>query len=151
MDDAIVAYIRKQYNLLIGDRTSETIKMEIGSAGDFEQLPSMEIRGRDLLTGLPKTIEITGEEIAEALKDTVTAIVDTVKSTLEQTPPELAADIMDRGIVLTGGGALLRNLDKVISKETNMPVIIAENPLDCVAVGTGMALDHIDLFKNKNK
>ncbi|KMY54902.1 MULTISPECIES: rod shape-determining protein [Bacillaceae] len=151
MDDAIVAYIRKQYNLLIGDRTSETIKMEIGSAGDFEQLPSMEIRGRDLLTGLPKTIEITGEEIADALKDTVTAIVDTVKSTLEQTPPELAADIMDRGIVLTGGGALLRNLDKVISKETNMPVIIAENPLDCVAIGTGMALDHIDLFKNKNK
>ncbi|MFK2824528.1 rod shape-determining protein [Bacillus sp. B190/17] len=151
MDDAIVAYIRKQYNLLIGDRTSETIKMEIGSAGDFEELPSMEIRGRDLLTGLPKTIEITGEEIADALKDTVTAIVDTVKSTLEQTPPELAADIMDRGIVLTGGGALLRNLDKVISKETNMPVIIAENPLDCVAIGTGMALDHIDLFKNKNK
>ncbi|KAB7708617.1 MreB/Mrl family cell shape determining protein [Bacillus aerolatus] len=151
MDDAIVAYIRKQYNLLIGDRTSETIKMEIGSAGDFEQIPSMEIRGRDLLTGLPKTIEITGAEIADALKDTVTAIVDTVKSTLEQTPPELAADIMDRGIVLTGGGALLRNLDKVISKETNMPVIIAENPLDCVAIGTGMALDHIDLFKNKGK
>lgn len=151
MDDAIVAYIRKQYNLLIGDRTSETIKMEIGSAGDFEDIPNMEIRGRDLLTGLPKTIEITGEEIAEALKDTVYAIVDTVKSTLEKTPPELAADIMDRGIVLTGGGALLRNLDKVISNETNMPVIIAENPLDCVAVGTGMALDHIDLFKNRNK
>ncbi|WP_203361601.1 rod shape-determining protein [Bacillus sp. REN10] len=151
MDDAIVAYIRKQYNLLIGDRTSETIKMEIGSAGDFEEIPSMEIRGRDLLTGLPKTIEITGKEIADALKDTVYAIVDTVKSTLEKTPPELAADIMDRGIVLTGGGALLRNLDKVISQETNMPVLIAENPLDCVAVGTGLALDHIHLFKNKNK
>ncbi|WP_338750429.1 rod shape-determining protein [Bacillus sp. FJAT-52991] len=151
MDDAIVAYIRKQYNLLIGDRTSETIKMEIGSAGDFEEIPSMEIRGRDLLTGLPKTIEITGQEIADALKDTVYAIVDTVKSTLEKTPPELAADIMDRGIVLTGGGALLRNLDKVISQETNMPVLIAENPLDCVAVGTGLALDHIHLFKNKSK
>ncbi|PAQ16350.1 rod shape-determining protein [Bacillus sp. FJAT-42315] len=151
MDDAIVAYIRKQYNLLIGDRTSETIKMEIGSAGDFEEIPNMEIRGRDLLTGLPKTIEITGQEIADALKDTVYAIVDTVKSTLEKTPPELAADIMDRGIVLTGGGALLRNLDKVISQETNMPVLIAENPLDCVAVGTGLALDHIHLFKNKNK
>ncbi|OZI11304.1 rod shape-determining protein [Bacillaceae bacterium SAS-127] len=151
MDDAIVAYIRKQYNLLIGDRTSEAIKMEIGSAGDFEEIPNMEIRGRDLLTGLPKTIEITGQEIADALKDTVYAIVDTVKSTLEKTPPELAADIMDRGIVLTGGGALLRNLDKVISQETNMPVLIAEDPLDCVAVGTGLALDHIHLFKNKNK
>jgi rod shape-determining protein MreB len=125
------------------------IKMEIGSAGDAEGIPNMEIRGRDLLTGLPKTIEITAQEIADALKDTVYAIVDTVKGTLEKTPPELAADIMDRGIVLTGGGALLRNLDKVISKETNMPVIIAENPLDCVAVGTGLALDHIHLFKNK--
>ncbi|MBM7648948.1 rod shape-determining protein MreB [Bacillus ectoiniformans] len=151
MDDAIIAYIRKQYNLLIGDRTAETIKMEVGSAGDVEGIDSMEIRGRDLLTGLPKTIEITAEEIADALKDTVYSIVDTVKSTLEQTPPELAADIMDRGIVLTGGGALLRNLDKVISKETNMPVLIAEDPLDCVAVGTGMALDHIHLFKNKSK
>ncbi len=149
MDDAIIAYIRKQYNLLIGDRTAETIKMEIGSAGDAGDIPNMEIRGRDLLTGLPKTIEITAQEIADALKDTVYAIVETVKGTLEKTPPELAADIMDRGIVLTGGGALLRNLDKVISKETNMPVIIAENPLDCVAVGTGLALDHIHLFKNK--
>ncbi|WP_309089656.1 rod shape-determining protein [Domibacillus sp.] len=149
MDDAIIAYIRKQYNLLIGDRTAEMIKMEIGSAGDAESIPNLEIRGRDLLTGLPKTIEITAQEIADALKDTVYAIVETVKSTLEKTPPELAADIMDRGIVLTGGGALLRNLDKVISKETNMPVIIAENPLDCVAVGTGLALDHIHLFKNK--
>ncbi|OLN23492.1 rod shape-determining protein [Domibacillus antri] len=149
MDDAIIAYIRKQYNLLIGDRTAEMIKMEIGSAGEVEDIPNMEIRGRDLLTGLPKTIEITAQEIADALRDTVYAIVDTVKGTLEKTPPELAADIMDRGIVLTGGGALLRNLDKVISKETNMPVIIAENPLDCVAVGTGLALDHIHLFKNK--
>lgn len=149
MDDAIIAYIRKQYNLLIGDRTAEMIKMEIGSAGDAEKIPNLEIRGRDLLTGLPKTIEITAQEIADALKDTVYAIVDTVKGTLEKTPPELAADIMDRGIVLTGGGALLRNLDKVISQETNMPVIIAENPLDCVAVGTGLALDHIHLFKNK--
>ncbi|HZG71040.1 MAG TPA: rod shape-determining protein [Chondromyces sp.] len=151
MDEAMIAYIRKQYNLLIGDRTAEAIKMEIGSAGDPEGIPSMEIRGRDLLTGLPKTIEITPEEIADALKDTVYAIVDTVKSTLERTPPELAADIMDRGIVLTGGGALLRNLDKVISQETNMPVIIAEDPLDCVAIGTGKALDHIHLFKNKAK
>ncbi|AKP47983.1 MULTISPECIES: rod shape-determining protein [Bacillus] len=149
MDEAIIAYIRKQYNLLIGDRTAEIVKMEIGSADGEAEVEKMDIRGRDLLTGLPQTIEISAKEIATALKDTVYAIVDTVKSTLEKTPPELAADIMDRGIVLTGGGALLRNLDKVISQETNMPVIIAENPLDCVAVGTGKALDHIHMFKNK--
>ncbi|MGE6259568.1 rod shape-determining protein [Heyndrickxia sporothermodurans] len=151
LDESIISYIRKTYNLLIGDRTAEAIKMEIGSAGEPEGIEPMEIRGRDLLTGLPKTIEITAEEIAMALHDTVHAIVDAVKGTLEQTPPELAADIMDRGIVLTGGGALLRNLDKVISKETSMPVLIAENPLDCVAIGTGNALEHIDLFKNKVK
>jgi rod shape-determining protein MreB and related proteins len=151
MDDAIVNYIRKTYNLMIGDRTSETIKMEVGSAGDTEGIESMEIRGRDLLTGLPKTIEVTSAEIASALHDTVYTIVDAVKSTLEKTPPELAADIMDRGIVLTGGGALLRNMDKVISDETKMPVLIAEEPLDCVAIGTGKALDHIHLFKNRGK
>ena len=136
---------------MIGERTSEAIKMEIGSAGDPEGIENMEIRGRDLLTGLPKTIEITAKEISNALKDTVLSIVDAVKVTLERTPPELAADIMDRGIVLTGGGALLHNMDKVISEETNMPVLIAENPLDCVAIGTGKALDHIHLFKNKAK
>ncbi|WP_096224786.1 rod shape-determining protein [Geobacillus sp. FJAT-46040] len=149
MDEAIIQYIRKTYNLMIGERTAEAIKVEIGSAGNPEGIGNMEIRGRDLLTGLPKTIEISAEEVAEALRDTVYAIVESVKNTLEKTPPELAADIMDRGIVLTGGGALLRNLDKVISKETDMPVIVAENPLDCVAIGTGKALDHIDLFKNK--
>ncbi|EZP76327.1 rod shape-determining protein MreB [Parageobacillus genomosp. 1] len=149
MDEAIIQYIRKTYNLMIGERTAEAIKVEIGSAGHPEGIGKMEIRGRDLLTGLPKTIEISAEEVAEALRDTVYAIVDSVKNTLEKTPPELAADIMDRGIVLTGGGALLRNLDKVISKETDMPVIVAENPLDCVAIGTGKALDHIHLFKNK--
>ncbi|WP_313801085.1 rod shape-determining protein [Cytobacillus sp.] len=151
MDDAIINYIRKHYNLLIGDRTAEIIKMEIGSAGEPEGIENIEIRGRDLLTGLPKTIEITAEEISRALHDTVYSIVEAVKVTLEKTPPELAADIMDRGIVLTGGGALLRNLDRVISEETSMPVLIAENPLDCVAIGTGKALDHIDLFKNKSK
>jgi rod shape-determining protein MreB and related proteins len=151
MDEAIIHYIRKTYNLMIGERTAEAIKVEIGSAGNPEGIGTMEIRGRDLLTGLPKTIEISAEEIAEALRDTVYAIVDSVKNTLEKTPPELAADIMDRGIVLTGGGALLRNLDKVISEETKMPVIVAENPLDCVAIGTGKALDHIHLFKNKAK
>lgn len=151
MDDAIIQYIRKTYNLMIGDRTAEAIKVEIGSAGSPEGVENMEIRGRDLLTGLPKTIEITAEEISAALHDTVYAIVDAVKNTLEKTPPELAADIMDRGIVLAGGGALLRNLDKVISEETSMPVLIAENPLDCVAIGTGKALDHIHLFKGKTK
>jgi rod shape-determining protein MreB len=151
MDDAIISYIRKNYNLMIGDRTAETIKMEIGSAGSPDGIENMEIRGRDLLTGLPKTIEITAKEIAAALNDTVYAIVEAVKNTLEKTPPELAADIMDRGIVLTGGGALLRNIDRVISEETKMPVIIAENPLDCVAIGTGKALEHIHLFKNKAK
>ncbi|WP_066365564.1 rod shape-determining protein [Neobacillus fumarioli] len=151
MDDAIIAYIRKHYNLMIGDRTAETIKVEIGSAGTPEGIDNMEIRGRDLLTGLPKTIEITPKEIAAALSDTVSAIVEAVKNTLEKTPPELAADIMDRGIVLTGGGALLRNLDRVISEETKMPVLIAENPLDCVAIGTGKALEHIHLFKTKAK
>ncbi|KRG13319.1 rod shape-determining protein [Lederbergia galactosidilytica] len=150
-DESIIAYIRKKYNLLIGDRTAEAIKVEIGSAGETEGLAPMEIRGRDLLTGLPKTIEISAEEISGALSDTVTAIIDGVKNTLEKTPPELAADIMDRGIVLTGGGALLHNLDKVMSKETEMPVLIADEPLDCVAIGTGKALDHIDLFKNKAK
>lgn len=150
-DESIIAYIRKKYNLLIGDRTAEAIKVEIGSAGEVEGLAPMEIRGRDLLTGLPKTIEISAEEISGALSDTVTAIVDAVKNTLEKTPPELAADIMDRGIVLTGGGALLHNLDKVMSKETEMPVLIADEPLDCVAIGTGKALEHIDLFKNKAK
>ncbi|OPF74512.1 rod shape-determining protein [Bacillus paralicheniformis] len=149
MDEAIITYIRKTYNLMIGDRTAEAIKLEIGSAEASENGESMEIRGRDLLTGLPKTIEITEKEITAALRDTVTAIVDAVKNTLEKTPPELAADIMDRGIVLTGGGALLRHLDKVISEETKMPVLIAEDPLDCVAIGTGKALEQIHLFKGK--
>ncbi|ASB88066.1 rod shape-determining protein [Bacillus sonorensis] len=150
MDEAIISYIRKTYNLMIGDRTAEAIKLEIGSAEATENGESMEIRGRDLLTGLPKTIEITEKEITAALRDTVSAIVDAVKNTLEKTPPELAADIMDRGIVLTGGGALLRHLDKVISEETKMPVLIAEDPLDCVAIGTGKALEQIHLFKGKN-
>ncbi|MFC7371251.1 rod shape-determining protein [Fictibacillus iocasae] len=149
MDDAIIQYIKKTYNLMIGERTSETLKLEIGSAGSPEGIENMDIRGRDLLTGLPKTITITAEEVAGALRDTVNSIMDAVKVTLEKTPPELAADIMDRGIVLTGGGALLRNLDKVISEETKMPVIVAENALDCVAVGTGRALENLHLFRSK--
>ncbi|MBS7345173.1 MAG: rod shape-determining protein [Caryophanon sp.] len=150
MDHAIIAYIRKTYNLTIGERTAEAVKMEIGTASmEGGTNETMEIRGRDLVTGLPKTIEITALEISESLRECVTQIIEGVKKTLEQTPPELSADVMERGIVLTGGGALLRNLDKVISDETNMPVFIAENPLDCVAIGTGKALDHIDLIRSQ--
>ncbi|GAE27675.1 rod shape-determining protein MreB [Halalkalibacter wakoensis JCM 9140] len=149
MDESIIQYIKKKYNLMIGERTSEALKLEIGSAGAPEGVDDMDIRGRDLLTGLPKTITVTAEEIAGALADTVDTIIESVKNTLEQSPPELAADIMDRGIVLTGGGALLRNLDRVLSDETNMPVLVAENPLDCVAIGTGRALENLHLFRSK--
>jgi rod shape-determining protein MreB len=149
MDESVIQYIKRLYNLMIGERTAEQLKMEIGSAMPLDKLESIEIRGRDLVTGLPKTLAITSDEVAEALSDTVNAIVDAVKVTLEKCPPELSADIMDRGIVLTGGGALLRNLDKMLARETGMPVIVAENPLDCVAIGTGRALDNIHLFKSK--
>ncbi|QUG42232.1 rod shape-determining protein [Psychrobacillus sp. INOP01] len=149
MDHAITAYIRKTYNLTIGERTAEAIKIEIGSARVSDQVDKMDIRGRDLVTGLPKTIEITSKEISNALRESISSIIDGVKKTLEQTPPELSADVMERGIMLTGGGALLKNLDKVISDQTNMPVFIAENPLDCVAIGTGKALDHMNLLKRQ--
>lgn len=149
MDEAIIQYIKRQYNLMIGERTSEQLKMEIGSAMPLEKAETMEIRGRDLVTGLPKTLSITSHEMTDALTDTVNSIVDAVKITLEKCPPELSADIMDRGIVLTGGGALLRSLDKLLARETGMPVIVAENPLDCVAIGTGRALDNIHLFKHR--
>ncbi|BAU26996.1 rod shape-determining protein MreB [Aneurinibacillus soli] len=150
MDEAVIQYIKKKYSLMIGERTSEILKMEIGSAISPEQKETMDIRGRDLITGLPKTIEITAQEIADALSETVTSIIDAVKITLEKSPPELAADIMDRGIVLTGGGALLRNMDKLLAQETGMPVIVAENALDCVAIGTGRALENLHLFKSKS-
>jgi rod shape-determining protein MreB len=150
MDEAITQYIKKTYNLMIGERTAEQIKMEIGSALPMETPEHFEIRGRDLVTGLPKTLTVTSDEISEALYDTVSSIVDAVKVTLEKCPPELAADIMDRGIVLTGGGGLLRNLDRLLARETGMPVLVAENPLDCVAVGTGRALENIHLFKSRN-
>ena len=142
MDDAIINYVKKNYNLMIGERTSEQLKMEIGSAGGAEAGQSIDIRGRDLVTGLPKTINITAQEIEEALSETVHAIIEAVKVTLEKAPPELAADVMARGIVLTGGGALLHNLDKVLSQETGIPVIVAENALDCVAIGTGRYLEY---------
>ncbi|MCO7175580.1 rod shape-determining protein [Sporolactobacillus kofuensis] len=153
MDEAIVQYVKKTYNLMIGERSAESLKIEIGSAGGSEEMENakMEVRGRDLLTGLPKTIEISGKEIASALHDSVNQIVEAVKVTLEKTPPELAADIMDRGIVLTGGGALLNNLDHVLSDETKMPVMVAENPLDCVAIGTGRSLENLPLIRAKAK
>lgn len=201
LDQAIIAYIKKEYSLMIGERTAEAVKIKIGSAYPTEitleelkedqetkvndskennkesnaeeiveenkeeleeasidlnkeqiEIPeqrTMEIRGRDLITGLPKVIEITEEEIRAALKEPVASIIDAIKTNLEKTPPELAADIMDKGIMLTGGGAYLRGLDKLINKETHMPVHIAESPLDCVAVGAGKALDNIDKLNGK--
>lgn len=148
MDEAIAQYVRRNFNLMIGDRTSEEIKKQIGSAypaADDDQ--SMEVRGRDLVTGLPKTVQVTQREVREALSDPINQIVDAVKQTLERTPPELAADIMDKGIVLSGGGALLRGLDLRIQEETGMPVHIADDPLTCVARGTGDALEHFDVLR----
>ena len=150
MDEAIINYIRKEYSLLIGERSAESIKMDIGTAGEVIEDIEMDIRGRDLLTGLPKTITITAKEIATALNDTVEAIVEAVKNTLEKTPPELAADIMDRGIVLSGGGALLKNIDQIISNETKIPVFIADEPLESVAVGTGKSIDYIQHFRDSS-
>ncbi|MCK4259376.1 MAG: rod shape-determining protein [Halanaerobiales bacterium] len=148
MDYSIVRYVKKNYNLMIGERTAEQVKIEIGAAiVDPEQNNSWEVRGRDLVSGLPKTIEITAEEIKDALKEPVDRIVSAVKRTLEQTPPELASDVMDKGIILTGGGALLRGLDQLISKETGMPMHISEHALDCVALGTGKVLDELHILK----
>ncbi|EPZ48996.1 MULTISPECIES: rod shape-determining protein [Alicyclobacillus] len=150
MDEAIIQYVKKTYNLMIGERTAEELKIQIGSAAPLEEPRSLDIRGRDLLTGLPRTFTVSSEEICEALSDTVGSIIEAVKVTLEKSPPELAADIMDRGIVLTGGGALLRNLDRRLSTETGMPVVVAEDPLDCVAVGTGKALDNYDVYRKRS-
>lgn len=150
MDEAIIQYIKRAYNLMIGERTAEDLKIHIGTTISTDEHATMDIRGRDLLTGLPKNFTIHAQEISEALGDTVGSIIDAVKVTLEKSPPELAADIMDRGIVLTGGGALLRNLDRLLSDETGMPVVVAENPLDCVAVGTGKALDNYDVYRKRN-
>ena len=145
LDQAIINYIKKEYNLMIGDRTAENIKMQLGSAYKYSEVEEiMEIKGRDLVSGLPKHIEINDVEVREALKEPVDAIIDSIKLTLEKTPPELASDIMDKGIMLTGGGALLKGLDNLINIETHMPVHIAEAPLDCVALGAGKALDHFD-------
>ncbi|MGE4282700.1 MAG: rod shape-determining protein [Clostridia bacterium] len=147
LDEAIIYHVKKEYNMMIGERTAEEIKLKIGCAYPKEKEESLEIRGRDLITGLPKNLVLTSTEILEALKEPVYAIVDAIKFTLEKTPPELAADVMDRGIMLTGGGALLSGLDKLIIEETGMPVKIAENPLDCVVMGTGKVLDEIQTLR----
>ncbi len=149
-DSAISQYIKKKYNLLVGDRTAEDIKVKIGSAMEYEGEGKMEVKGRNLVDGLPKSITITSEEIREALSDCVNQILDVVKATLEKTPPELSADIMEHGITLSGGGALLRGMDKLIAEETGMPVNVADNPLDCVADGTGIYLES-DVLGNLGK
>ena len=140
-DEAIVTYIKKKYNLLIGERTAEDIKVTIGSAYPYEGEGAMMVKGRNLVDGLPKNIRITAAEVREALKDPLMTIIDAILSTLEKSPPELSADIIDNGIMLTGGGALLRGMDKLVAEETGMPVRIAERPLDCVVDGAGMRLD----------
>ena len=147
MDEAIVQYIKRKYNLLIGERTAEAIKIEIGEAYPSEQKSFFEVKGRDLVSGIPKTQEINSDEMREALSEPVNAIVEAVRVSLERTPPELAADIVDKGIVLAGGGALLRNLDILLREETGLPVVIAEDPLSCVAIGSGKILDEIDLLR----
>jgi len=145
-DDAIIAYIKKKYNLLIGERTAEDVKVNIGSAFPYENEGAMTIKGRNLMDGLPKHVDVTAEEIREALADPVNQILDAIRATLERTPPELAADIIDHGITLTGGGALLRGLDKLISAETKIPVHVAENALDCVVDGCGLCLENAKLY-----
>jgi rod shape-determining protein MreB len=147
MDEAIVAHCRKNYNLLIGERTAEQIKIDIGSAYPLPEEKTIEVRGRDLVTGLPKTLTLTSSEVRDALAEPVATVVDAVRMTLEKTPPELAADIMDRGIVMAGGGSLLRGLDKYIAQETDMSVYVVDDPISCVAYGTGKILEEIDTLK----
>lgn len=152
LDQSIIGYVKKEFNLMIGERTAEQIKMEIGSAYDIdEENRIMEIKGRDMITGLPKIVEISESQIREALKEPVYAIIESIKTTLEKTPPELAADIMEKGIMLAGGGAMLKGLDELITKETNMPVHIAESPLDCVVLGAGKALENFDKISKEDR
>ena len=147
MDEALIQYIKKKYNLLIGERTAEQVKFEIGSAFPLDEPVTMEIKGRDLIEGIPKTLTITDAEIREALQEPVAIIVNAVRVALERTPPELSADIVDRGIVLTGGGSLLKNLDRLLREETGLPVSVAEDPLSSVVLGTGKMLSNLDLLR----
>lgn len=151
MDEAIVQYIKRKYNLTIGERTAEEVKIRIGSIYPQEKEESMEVKGRSLKTGLPETVDIVSDEIRGALSDTVRMIIEMVKSTLEQTPPELSADIIERGIVLAGGSSLLRGLDKLMSEETGLPVHVAEDPLTCVVKGTGKYLEELDRLAKVHK
>jgi rod shape-determining protein MreB and related proteins len=147
IDEEIVQYMKRKYSLLIGERTAEIIKTEIGCAYPLEVIKTIDVKGRDLISGIPKTIETNSEEIREAITEPVTLIVDAIKDALENAPPELAGDIVDRGIVLTGGGALLQNIDVLIREETGLPITIADDPLSAVARGAGMALDQLDVLK----
>jgi rod shape-determining protein MreB and related proteins len=147
LDESIINYIKKEYSLMLGERTSEEIKIAIGSAFPLPDEPHAEIRGRDLVTGLPKTVIVSAEEIRRAIEEPVNSIIDAVKATLDKTPPELAADIMDKGIVLTGGGALLKGLDERLKHETGMPIHLTENPLTCVALGSGKCLEEFEALK----
>ena len=147
MDDAIIAYVKRRHNLLVGERTAEEIKINIGSAIPLQEELTMQVRGRDQVTGLPRTITLNSNEITVALQDALASIVQTVRSVLERTPPELAADVIDRGLVLTGGGALLRHLDVLLTQETGIPCHVADNPLECTAIGAGVALEHLDIIK----
>jgi rod shape-determining protein MreB len=147
IDETIISYIRRKYNLVIGDQTAEQVKITIGSALPLEDDPKMEVRGRDQVTGLPKTIQISSAEVTEAIAEPLGTIVGVVKAVLEKTPPELAADVIDRGIVMTGGGALLRHIDRLLTKETGVPCYVADNPIACVALGAGKALENYDVIK----
>ncbi len=148
MDEAIIQHIKRKYKLLIGERTAELIKITIGSAYPGNEIQTMEIKGRDLVAGVPKTIEITDEEIREALVEPVSQVVESVRIALERTPPELASDIVDKGIVLAGGGALLRNLDVLLREETGLPVTLADDPLTAVVMGAGKVLDELSLLRD---
>jgi rod shape-determining protein MreB len=147
MDDAIINHVKRRYNLLIGERTAEQIKISIGTAYPTPEIHSMEVKGRDLVAGVPKTLEIKSDEVLEALQEPINAVVESVKIALERTPPELAADIVDKGIVMVGGGALLRNLDVLLREQTGLPVMLAEDPLTAVALGTGRCLDELSLLR----
>jgi rod shape-determining protein MreB len=147
IDEAIIAYVRRRHNLIIGERTAEEVKIAIGSALPIDEGLTTQVRGRDQLTGLPKTIVLSSIEVAQAMQDALGAIVQTVRNVLERTPPELAADVIDRGISLTGGGALLRHLDELLTQETGVPCYVTDNPLECVAIGAGIAMDHLDIIE----
>ncbi len=147
IDEAIVTYIRKKYNLMIGEQTAEDIKIQIGSALPMDEEMVLEVRGRDQIAGLPKTIRVTSNEITDSISEPLQAIAAVVRSVLEKTPPELASDIIDRGMVMVGGGALLRNIDRFLTRETGVPCYVADNPMACTAIGAGKSLEQLELLK----